>query len=208
MKPCTKCGTTKPAAEFAVDRAKSDGLDSWCRTCRNAARRDRYNANLDHEQQRSRDYYDANRDTIRTSRTSEINHQRYVAWKARYPGGLRIQWLKAAHGIAPEQWAAMLAEQGGQCYLCEQPLPDDPRKIAVDHDHTCCPAKRSCSTCRRGLAHTYCNGVIGFAGDDPAVLRRIADNLEQAKQITAALRLTAPEQGELISLDALRDQVS
>jgi hypothetical protein len=54
------------------------------------------------------------------------------------------------------------------------------RSTAIDHYHGCCPPKRSCDLCRRGLACSKCNSLIGLAGDDPDRLRRIADALEVA----------------------------
>ena len=57
----------------------------------------------------------------------------------------------------------------------------DRRKVATDHDHSCCPAHKSCQVCRRGLACLFCNSLIAFAFDDPARLRRIAGSLEAAK---------------------------
>jgi len=83
------------------------------------------------------------------------------------------------HGIRPEDWAAMYDAQDGKCYLCRRDLAD--LKAAIDHDHSHCGRRRSCSVCRRGMACNECNIAIGHAGDDPARLRRIADALEMAQ---------------------------
>lgn len=40
-KPCPKCRVTKSASEFALDRSKTDGLATHCRSCRSAASRAR-----------------------------------------------------------------------------------------------------------------------------------------------------------------------
>jgi Recombination endonuclease VII len=87
-------------------------------------------------------------------------------------------------GLTPGELAQMREAQYGLCYLCGDPLPTDRYFLAIDHDHRCCPLKRSCAFCRRGLTCHSCNVLIGHAKDDPARLRRIADNLEAA--ITAA----------------------
>lgn len=52
----------------------------------------------------------------------------------------------------------MLQEQGGVCAICKQP----PRrnKLHVDHDHSCCPGKRSCGRCIRGLLCASCNSKL------------------------------------------------
>ena len=63
-KKCRKCGTTKASKQFYIDRSKADGLDSWCRYCRNAAARARYAARIEQERARSRAYYDAHRPQV------------------------------------------------------------------------------------------------------------------------------------------------
>ena len=87
---------------------------------------------------------------------------------------------KWRHGPGHEaMWAKFWDEQQGLCYLCGDPLSTDSyRDIHVDHDHTCCPKGRTCEYCRRGLACTRCNKLIGAAEDNPDLLRKIADNLE------------------------------
>ncbi len=82
------------------------------------------------------------------------------------------RWIK-------EDRTAMWDAQDGRCYLCGDDLI--PGKEDIDHDHACCPQGRSCRTCRRGLAHHRCNVIIGWAQDDPARLRYMADALEAAQ---------------------------
>lgn len=89
--------------------------------------------------------------------------------------------MSAKHdGLTPGELVRLQEAQRGLCYLCGDPLPDDRYFLAVDHDHRCCPPKKSCSVCRRGLTCHSCNVLIGHAKDDPDRLRRIADNLEAA----------------------------
>ena len=104
-------------------------------------------------------------------------------------------------GLTPDDLARMREAQHGLCYLCGDPLPGDTYFLAIDHDHRCCPPKTSCAFCRRGLTCHACNVLIGHAKDDPARLRRIADNLDAA--ITAATSRIArkpPVQLELVPL--------
>jgi hypothetical protein len=92
-------------------------------------------------------------------------------------------WLKYAHGITMEQRLEMLESQGGNCYLCEEPLDvEAPRGVHVDHDHQCCRGNRSCGKCIRGLACHSCNTGIGLFGDDPDRIERAAANLEAANE--------------------------
>ena len=93
-------------------------------------------------------------------------------------------------------WAAMWETQQGCCYLCGDPLTEQITRI--DHDYRCCPYKKSCSICRRGLACDACNLLIGKAQDDPERLHRIADNLAAAIALVTERLRSAPEQMTLI----------
>lgn len=61
-------------------------------------------------------------------------------------------------GLTPEQYKAILEEQGGVCALCKQ--PPKRTRLSVDHDHACCPSERACERCRRGLLCNICNVYI------------------------------------------------
>jgi ribosomal protein L35 len=97
--------------------------------------------------------------------------------------------LREAHGMTPDDLAAMLDAQDGRCYLCGSELTAG-HGTHIDHDHSCCPPKRSCALCRRGLACHGCNVALGLTGDDPARLRQMADALEVA-QLAVRARLEA-----------------
>lgn len=92
------------------------------------------------------------------------------------------RWLARAHthGMTPWELHALYLRQDGRCYLCDDPLHPDLAAADVDHDHACCPASRSCGRCVRGIACSDCNRLIGFGHDNPARIRRAADNLEAA----------------------------
>jgi hypothetical protein len=142
-------------------------------------------ANREKIRERNRRYERANREKIRDRhrRWREANPEKVRESNHRGPKRDRNYHLRSSHGLYPEDWEALRAAQDGLCYLCGDPLPDDPAKVATDHDHRCsCGPKSSCRACRRGLAHPECNTIIGMAGDDPARLRRIAANLAQAQR--------------------------
>lgn len=68
--------------------------------------------------------------------------------------------------------------------ICAGTDPRHPSGIfGVDHDHGCCPATRSCESCIRGLLCGGCNAILGMAGDDPKILRRAAEYLEESRGI-------------------------
>lgn len=72
--------------------------------------------------------------------------------------------LKHSYNITIDQYEEMLREQGGVCAVCRR--PEEMKRngvvmnLAVDHDHACCPGKRSCGKCVRGLVCWWCNKTL------------------------------------------------
>lgn len=101
-------------------------------------------------------HYDANRE-------KELGASR--AWNAANPGrhsaNSRRSALLRDFALTPEDYAALLIEQGGVCAICS--APPGTRSLCVDHDHT--------TGAIRGLLCGPCNRGIGLLRDDPAVLR-------------------------------------
>lgn len=86
------------------------------------------------------------------------------------------------HGLSNEDYADMLAGQGGRCAGCHRAPPVAGKDLHVDHDHRvgCHPTGgRSCPTCRRGLLCAECNMALGLLHDRIEVLHRLADYLEK-----------------------------
>lgn len=78
------------------------------------------------------------------------------------------------YGITPERYTEAL-ELG--CEICG----DRPQVLHVDHDHTCCPHRKSttCGQCVRGLICGQCNRAIGLMKDDPVRLTAAAAYLSK-----------------------------
>lgn len=84
--------------------------------------------------------------------------------------------LSRTYNISPERYAAIKEAQGGRCAIC-QVATGATKELAVDHDHSCCPAGGSCGECVRGALCSKCNNMLGFARDDPAFFERAAEYL-------------------------------
>jgi hypothetical protein len=74
--------------------------------------------------------------------------------------------------LTPDDYDALLAKQGGGCAICGS-KPDGKVRLHVDHDHACCPDKKtSCGECVRGLLCHRCNPMLGLANDNQATLHK------------------------------------
>jgi hypothetical protein len=90
----------------------------------------------------------------------------------------KARWSQYSHntnnrrwyGIEPEQYEAMLKEQGYVCACCKEPNPDG-KRLSVDHCH---------ETNRvRGLLCNNCNNGLGRFRESSELLRAAAAYLER-----------------------------
>lgn len=65
--------------------------------------------------------------------------------------------LQYQYKMTLEEYEAMLVAQDGHCATCPITPEQNGRALDVDHDHDCCPGKRSCGRCVRGLLCMECN---------------------------------------------------
>jgi len=92
-----------------------------------------------------------------------------AAWETTLPNGKwytpeygRRKQMERRHKMTVEEYELQLKEQGGHCALCKAVQGDDKRRMAVDHDHTCCDKELTCGKCNRGILCADCNRMVGF----------------------------------------------
>jgi hypothetical protein len=73
------------------------------------------------------------------------------------------------YGMRDADYSRMLADQKGVCAICKNP-PSKGKRLVIDHDHE--------SGEVRSLLCGKCNPLLGFANDNPEILRRAAEYLE------------------------------
>lgn len=125
----------------------------------------------------------AERSRLRRERDPEKERAYQRAWTAANPGKRaaynrkyrRAHPVRTAnrrferYDLTPEQYASMVAAQGGLCAICAQPETARDRHtgavqpLVIDHDHA--------TGVVRGLLCTACNKALGQFGDDPDRLR-------------------------------------
>lgn len=115
------------------------------------------------------------------ARKAQLNKEWYAAHPRSSEEHSRMHfWTR--YRITPERRQQLIDDQDGRCYLCgDALLLDEPRKVHVEHDHSCCPGSTTCGNCIRGIACDPCNRGIGYFNDDPDRMRRVADRLEAAQ---------------------------
>jgi len=91
--------------------------------------------------------------------------------------------LKRDFGISSEIYYKMLAEQGGGCAICRRSPEENGKRLAVDHDHKCCPERsKSCGKCIRGLLCHHCNLALGALQDSTTLFKLAAEYIEKGSR--------------------------
>ncbi len=107
----------------------------------------------------------------------EARRKRSKKWAEENPERARLgvlnATLKKKYGITLEDYQALFTKQNGCCAICGT-TQSAWGKLAVDHNHD--------SGEVRGLLCFNCNTSIGKLNDDPALLRRAAEYLEESSR--------------------------
>jgi hypothetical protein len=80
-------------------------------------------------------------------------------WNKNHPEIVKSNVLKKIYQITLEQYNLMLISQNGTCAMCPRP-PKKGGYLNVDHRHSCCPTRKSCGKCVRGLLCDGCNRAL------------------------------------------------
>lgn len=150
MKICLGCGINKPLDDYYFKNKAKKLYRSRCKKC----------------------YLEQNSLTMGSS--AEANKR----YRQNNPDAARNSELKTKFNITLNQYNERLIEQAGVCKICGE-VNQGGKRLAVDHDHSCCPGVKSCGNCIRGLLCDRCNTTLGKFNDSPELIRKLADYLEK-----------------------------
>jgi len=110
---------------------------------------------------------------IKYSSCKSCKNEKSKEWARNNPDRVKQQRrktrLKTKYGLSVEQYASMLEQQHGGCYICGAVSND--RALAVDHCHT--------TGAVRKLLCTNCNTLIGQAKDNIDLLNKAINYLKE-----------------------------
>lgn len=84
------------------------------------------------------------------------------------------QYFESFYSLDKVAYLSLVEAQGGKCGACKRITTN----FEVDHDHACCPGRRTCGECVRGLLCQRCNKALGLVNDDVDVLNGLIDYLD------------------------------
>jgi len=83
-------------------------------------------------------------------------------WYKANPERVREGIYRVTYNLTPEAYAAIFDRQEGRC-ICGLVFGTEiNNRPEVDHDRVCCPGRKSCGKCIRGLLCGRCNRVLGW----------------------------------------------
>lgn len=183
---CKKCGLDKPIDDFPVGKGNKDGRRPLCKPCyskytyavRNTivcARASKKYSATPHgkkgQQEASR--RNAPKRAIATE-AWRATHKEHIA---AYDHEANLEYN---YQLTKSEYDQKTEEQNNSCAVCHKPNPKG-KRLAVDHDHSCCPGRRSCGKCVRGLLCSTCNSGLGQFKDSPELLQSAIEYLNSFK---------------------------
>lgn len=171
MKKCSNCKKHKSRDNFHKRKLSSDGLDLWCKTCKKK-RTSSYNFAPN---------YNGNKKCQQCG--NHFNNINFYKSK-RNPDGLenrcidcckkrsRNNEIKKRYGINQLEYEKMFKSQDGKCKICNTANPGKGKsRMSIDHCHI--------TNKIRGLLCNSCNNGLGIFKDDPDLLIRAAEYLNE-----------------------------
>lgn len=155
-KHCARCDTIKNVDDFHRNKSRYDGRVVYCKSCtkeyyeeKEYAKKPEY---IEKDRARSLGAY------------HKMSRDEKIAWNA--SSARHDYYIKRLYGKPHGWYDHTLASQGFACAICRNPNPPGKeRRLAVDHDHACCPESTSCGKCVRGLLCLTCNKRLGILED-------------------------------------------
>lgn len=88
--------------------------------------------------------------------------------------------LWSTYKLSWERYSHFLQVQNNKCAICKTSDIGRNSRFDIDHDHYCCPGRKSCGECVRGLLCSSCNSILAVFGDDFERIRSAIEYLSVA----------------------------
>ena len=112
IKKCSKCNLHKLLNRFTNDKSRPDGLDYWCRSCKNKL----------------------GRKYAKSARGKVLARIRAKRWMKNNPERHKNNVLKRVYGITLEEQKNLFKAQNKCCAICKTKVPSYPGWV-TDHCH-------------------------------------------------------------------------
>jgi hypothetical protein len=125
-------------------------------------------ANRDKLRAASKRHYEKHKAELlaRNKKWRDENQAYLKNWREQNRERMRAHGRKAEYNLTPEEYEQKKQEQDNKCAICKQ----EADLLVVDHDHKCCPQRKTCGKCNRGLLCRSCNTAIGLLQESEEII--------------------------------------
>lgn len=173
MKTCYSCKETKPLEEFGRSKRNKDGASSYCLDCGRKKSADQ-RKKLKEDDQKYAEHKANQAAKMRQRRLADP--EKYAYTNIRTADEHRWYRIWNRYKLTKDDSIEILENQDWSCLICSSDIDTD--SFVVDHDHGCCPGRKSCGKCVRGFLCQQCNKRLGFIEGDEQWLKAASDYLE------------------------------
>lgn len=124
----------------------------------------------EHDRKRYRE--NKERELARNREWRRNNPEKMRAWRERNKHKASALARARTFGITADEFAAVLASQGGRCAICRTDKPGGTGGWHLDHDHN---FEKRDRRGHRGVLCSRCNRALGYFQDDARTVRAAAD---------------------------------
>ena len=194
-KTCSKCKVSIPLTEFSKDSKAADGLRRYCKECAKKCDKER-SAERKRKLESGELKYPSEKKCSKCNLTKKKEEFRL---NSRNSDGLNsyctrcqsLYHIRSKYGLNEEEYLAMHENQKGECEICKEEIllflkGIDVRAAHVDHAHVQGFKKMKAEDKKkhvRGMLCRNCNLMVGYAKDNPKMLRAAAHYLEEFARI-------------------------
>lgn len=174
LKKCCHCKKELSLESFQKNVSAPDGLQYRCKECTRVASkacRDKRGHLWLPAAERWKNRPENRERRNATTRARQAKRKLEIPDKVREE---RRRWqLSTKYGLTPELKDALVKAQGSVCSICSSKI--DAISCATDHNHV--------ENFVRGMLCKPCNSALGLFKDNPDILRKAAEYLEESKLI-------------------------
>lgn len=166
---CNRCSNRFPVPMLDDNRKHPKVICNECNAKDARTHRAKY---PERSREYAREYRKKNRERILETQKARYasNPERHRATNRAWGASNRSRVSKMnlvkrlrSFGVDITWYEETLKSQNGGCAICgslSSKGTTKNAKFAIDHDHSCCPDKKACDKCRRGLLCFPCNTIL------------------------------------------------
>ena len=184
MKKCRVCGIEKKYSDFHKRSDNKDGYRNDCKQCVSNRQFFFYNKKRVNKPYLRTTTEKQCRICLKVMPLSKFYYRKNEGYESSCRGCKQYREYRSqlkVYGISIDKYFEIRNKNNGRCYTCNK--EETTKRHSIDHDHNCCPGKKSCGKCIRGLLCHRCNTSLGLIEDNIDTLKSMISYISKNRSI-------------------------